>query len=147
MSTVTIQRFHTDLRCGACVDSIRPLFDARPDIVRWHADVSTPEKRLDVEGPISADDVAKLLAQKGYRVLDDDKPVSPTSSKPGLSRYWPLLLILFYLLGITGLIEWVNGRFEPMRAMAHFMAGFFLVFSFFKGSSWIRVGNFWSLNA
>ena len=136
MSTVTIQRFHTNLRCGACVDSIRPLFNARPDIVRWFADVSTPEKRLDVEGTISPEEVAALLAQKGYLVLDDDTPVSPSpasqSSVPGLSRYWPLLLILFDLLGITGLIEWGNGRFEPMRAMAHFMAGFFLVFSFFK---------------
>ena len=136
MSTVTIQRFRTNLRCGACVDSIRPLFEGRPDVVRWHADVSTPEKWFEVEGTISADQVAALLAQKGYRVLDDVKPISPSPasqpSAPGLSRYWPLLLILFYLLSITALIEIVNGHFEPMRAMAHFMAGFFLVFSFFK---------------
>jgi hypothetical protein len=135
MSTVTIQRFRTNLRCEACVESIRPLFDAHPKILQWHADVSTPEKRLDVEGAISAKEVSDLLAQKGYKVLDADMPTSPKATdapKPGLSRYWPLLLILFYLLGLTFLIEFVNGSFNTMRAMVHFMAGFFLIFSFFK---------------
>ena len=40
--------------------------------------------------------------------------------------------MLFYLVGLTAAVEVASGRFDPMRAMAHFMAGFFLVFSFFK---------------
>ncbi len=37
-----------------------------------------------------------------------------------------------YLLGAVGLAEVAAGQIDPMRAMRHFMAGFFLVFSFFK---------------
>lgn len=136
MNTTTL-RFPTNLRCAACVDAIRPLLDRNPKVVRWSADVSTPEKWLDVEGAISAGEMSALLAEKGYRIVRENPPTTPipaveSAVPPRLSRYWPLLLILFYLLGLTGLIEWVTGRFDGMRAMAHFMAGFFLTFSFFK---------------
>ena len=48
------------------------------------------------------------------------------------TSYFPLVVILFYLLAAVGLAELARDEFEPMRAMRHFMAGFFLVFSFFK---------------
>jgi len=48
------------------------------------------------------------------------------------AEYVPIVLILLYLLGIVAAIEWVHGTFHWERAMRHFMAGFFLVFSFFK---------------
>lgn len=140
MSTETIQRFRTNLRCKACVESIRPLLDSHPGVSRWQADVSTQEKRLEVEGPISQNEVADLLKQKGYQILGTEPAHTPTETAPasevnpppGLSRYWPLLLILFYLLGLTAIYEWANGPWNSMRAMSHFMAGFFIVFSFFK---------------
>ncbi len=37
-----------------------------------------------------------------------------------------------YITGITLLVQYVNGTFNWMQWMNHFMAGFFLVFSFFK---------------
>src|SRR5262249_5779920 len=40
--------------------------------------------------------------------------------------------ILLYLLAVVGVIEWSHGGFVWERAMTHFMAGFFLAFSFFK---------------
>src|SRR5262249_18678891 len=43
-----------------------------------------------------------------------------------------LALILAYLLGIVALRQWSAGRLDWMQAMSEFMAGFFLVFSFFK---------------
>lgn len=49
-----------------------------------------------------------------------------------LKTYKPILLIGGYILGSTLLIEGVNGGFMPERWMQNFMAGFFLVFSFFK---------------
>ncbi len=49
-----------------------------------------------------------------------------------LMAYKPLLLILAFIVGVTGLVELREGEFVWMRAMNHFMAGFFLVFSFFK---------------
>lgn len=136
MSTVRVK---TDLRCGACVRSIGPLLDAEPGVERWDADVSTPDKVLTVEGNgVTAGRVGVVLGMKGYRVLGElphEAPARPATSpevdQPKAS-YYPLVLILLYLLGAVGLAEAASGGFDGMRAMGRFMAGFFLVFSFFK---------------
>jgi copper chaperone CopZ len=49
-----------------------------------------------------------------------------------VKTYKPILLVFAYILGGTLLIEGAAGGFLLMRWMAHFMAAFFLVFSFFK---------------
>ncbi len=129
---MAVLKLKTDLRCEACVESIRPLFDAAPGVDRWSADVASPDKVLTVEGEgVSADFVNRLLGQKGYRVLAELAQATPASAE-AKSSYFPLVVILFYLLAAVGLAEWATGAFDPMRAMRHFMAGFFLVFSFFK---------------
>ena len=132
---MAVRSYRTNLRCAACVESIRPLFDADPGVVAWDADMASPDKRLTIDGDISPEAVNALLEQKGYRVLDEVSIASnPPATLPatGLKRYWPLLLILIYLLIVTAVVEWLNRPFNADRAMAHFMAGFFLVFSFFK---------------
>ena len=129
---MTQLKLKTDLRCGACVESIRPLFDAEAGVARWSADVSSPDKLLTVEGDgLTVATVDRLLRLKGYRVVGELPTAVPTSTEPK-SSYFPLLLILLYLIGAVGLAEAALGAFDGMRAMRHFMAGFFLVFSFFK---------------
>lgn len=63
-------------------------------------------------------------------------PITPATvavpSDSWVKTYLPVLLIFGYLLGVTLFIQWSHGRFMLMHWMQHFMAGFFLVFSFFK---------------
>lgn len=54
------------------------------------------------------------------------------ATRSWFSTYKPVLLIFCYLLGITLLLEWTAPYADLQRAMRHFMAGFFLTFSFFK---------------
>ena len=52
-----------------------------------------------------------------------------------LSIYSPLLLIVGYILGASLLVQWGHGGVSGIsveETMRYFMAGFFLVFSFFK---------------
>ena len=49
-----------------------------------------------------------------------------------IETYKPILLIFFYLLGTTLLIQFQSGSFDLMNWMHYFMGGFFLIFSFFK---------------
>jgi copper chaperone CopZ len=140
MATLQVK---TNLRCGACVNAIRPAFDAEPGVTRWAADVTTPEKLLTVEGDgITVPRIRELLQSKGYQVVSEpvvadgpllslNVPLPKSVSEPKTS-YFPLLLILLYLLGGCALFEVAAGSFDAPRAMRHFMAGFFLVFSFFK---------------
>lgn len=131
---MTTLRVKTDLRCGACVAKVRPALDAAPDVTRWDADVTTPDKVLTLEGNgLTAERVGALLGPAGYRVLGEVQPAAPAAApaeKP--TSYYPLLLVLLYLLAGVAAIELAAGQFSAMRAMNFFMAGFFLVFSFFK---------------
>lgn len=125
-------KLSTNLRCDACVRSIQPLFDTEPGLRRWSVDLDSPDKPITVEGDaISAGRVGTLLNKKGYTVIGAVTEATPTSTELATS-YFPLILILSYLVGGVLLLEFAAGVFEPMRAMSRFMAGFFLVFSFFK---------------
>jgi copper chaperone CopZ len=55
-----------------------------------------------------------------------------TEKKSWLETYKPILLVFGYILAVTLSIEMISGSFLWMRWMQYFMAGFFLVFSFFK---------------
>lgn len=59
-------------------------------------------------------------------------PEDMTSEMSWGVTYRPILLIFGYILGGTLLVEATAGAFVWMRWMGHFMAAFFLVFSFFK---------------
>lgn len=130
---MSILKLKTNLRCGACLAAIKPLLDDEPGVERWSADLGSPDKVLTVEGEgVSSARVDELLKRKGYRVLPEAAAAPPAASEEPASSYYPLALILAYLLVAVGLPEWAAGAFDAMRAMRHFMAGFFLVFSFFK---------------
>ena len=53
-------------------------------------------------------------------------------TKSYLNLYFPLVLILAYLLGTVLLFEFHQPAYSVLRMMNHFMGGFFLIFSFFK---------------
>lgn len=53
-------------------------------------------------------------------------------TKSWFETYKPILLIFFYISLVTVLVQLNNHHFDTMQWMQHFMAGFFLVFSFFK---------------
>ena len=52
--------------------------------------------------------------------------------KTWLQTYKPILLIFFFITATTSITAWQSGGHFFMNFCMHFMAGFFLVFSFFK---------------
>ena len=63
----------------------------------------------------------------------NDKTSNNLSGKlPFFVTYKPLILVFAYILLVTLAVEYNADHFELHRFMPNFMAGFFLVFSFFK---------------
>jgi hypothetical protein len=131
--------FQTDLRCGACVEAIRPSLDQHPEVVSWSVDLAAKSKPITVVGSISKESLQKILQAEGYKLLEEvvstvlpaqEWKVEPPAFR--LARYWPLLLVLIYLLTTVFALEIAQSSLSLMRAMNHFMGGFFIVFSFFK---------------
>jgi len=138
-----VRKYKTNLKCGSCVAARAPRHDDEPSIRKWSVDLDDPRKTLTVEGEAVSDDVvAALVAASGYQVLGQAE-ASPSLPRPrSLSEpepesfqwktYYPLLLVGVFLSGFVGYLEWLAGSFVGMRAMQHFMGGFFVVFAFFK---------------
>jgi len=49
-----------------------------------------------------------------------------------IQTYKPLILIVAFIAGVTLLAQYPFAEFSAMLWMRHFMAGFFIVFAFFK---------------
>ncbi|HWY34159.1 MAG TPA: MauE/DoxX family redox-associated membrane protein, partial [Nitrosopumilaceae archaeon] len=64
--------------------------------------------------------------------VNEPNEIQLSEGKSWIVSYWPVLSVFIYISGITFVLEWMQGSFVGMRWMQHFMAGFFLVFSFFK---------------
>jgi copper chaperone CopZ len=139
-ATVTIGGLH----CGACVKRIQNAL--APLAASVNVTLEPPSARV-IDATVSADEI--ILAITGAGKYTVERPRAPRASVTDaaaptaisntplstswLTTYRPLLLILAYLLVVTALIQAGEPRgFNTDTWMRHFMAGFFLVFSFFK---------------
>jgi len=140
---MTVQKYRTNLNCGNCVAAVKPHLDNDPTIRRWSVDTADPNKVLTVEGDnVSREHIERDMASAGFKVLGKIEESAPDAhavpaapiveEKSFLATYRPLLLVFAYLIGLVALVEFTAGRFEWMQAMANFMGGFFIAFSFFK---------------
>lgn len=127
----------TGLRCGACADSLTRGLRGVGGVVSAEADAAGGWARVELDRDVADGQlaVAAELAggyQLGERI--DDEPVvetDATADEPGESLY-PLALIVGFILGVTLLVAARGGDWSAATLGRHFMAGFFLVFGFFK---------------
>jgi copper chaperone CopZ len=134
--TKTLQ-LKTNLNCKACVAAVKPHLDGEPSISHWEVDTTRPEKQLTVTGEaVSIEAVQAAVEKAGFNVFGEIAAARPIASSSDTASaavtYYPLLLLVGFLLGIVGLVELASGGFVADRAMRVFMGGFFLAFSFFK---------------
>jgi copper chaperone CopZ len=142
------------LHCGACVGRVTKALAPLAESVN----VTLAPMQAVITHPSA--DFAQLqaaVAAAGQYTLQENKPASPSSinaiatnpvaieaPKDWLSTYYPLLLIAVYLLVASVGVQWGQHALHPTATnvgiqaitahdtMRYFMAGFFIVFSFFK---------------
>ena len=140
----------TGLHCAACIGrvtkSLEPLASTvtvslNPmQVVLTDATVGFDALRTAVESAGKYDLVPNQAlntpVSQPIRAQQAPGKIAFETAKPSwLVTYSPLLLILAYILGASLLVQIGMGGLASMRAMdtmRYFMAGFFLVFSFFK---------------
>ena len=139
------------LHCGACVGRVTRALAPLAQKV----DVTLDPMQVTLTNP--TDDISALqaaVAQAGSYVLMPNRPVAletlaqaatnsiaskslagTAESSSWFATYRPLLLIVAYILGASVLVQTGLGTavdISAMQTMRYFMAGFFIVFSFFK---------------
>ena len=131
MKTHTIYSI-SGLTCNNCVAKVQATLSPFADSVE--VTLKPPQVKLagQKENVASLNNVLKNVGNyvigkevKETAALNDTAPAT-------LSSYKPLILVFAYILLVTLAVEFVNGSFVLHRFMPNFMAGFFLLFSFFK---------------
>jgi len=127
------------MTCGGCVNRVKSTLADFAESVE--VTLEPPQATLT---NLQADlgELNAALSQVGnYKLTHiDTAPESPLhkasdhtpEQQSWFATYKPLLLVFAYILLVTLAVEIVNGEFVLHRWMPNFMAGFFLVFSFFK---------------
>ena len=130
----------TGMTCTGCQAKVQNLLSKVPGVKNVIIDLPKGEASIEMDKHISANELKEALKDyPKYQLSETNHQPHAAASvvqdderKSWLQTYKPILLIFGYITGITLLAEWVQGDFVWMRWMNHFMAGFFIIFSFFK---------------
>ena len=127
------------MTCSGCQAKVQGLLSKVKGVKNVAIDLSKGEAIIDMDKHIPTSQFQSALIDYPIYQLSENGhhghhavTINSEESKSWLETYKPILLIFGYIFGTTVLIEAVNGTFSGIRWMEHFMAGFFLVFSFFK---------------
>ncbi len=125
------------MHCGSCVDKVKKALESNYQVDVATVDVATHSAQLEVHMPLSNSKLNTLLSAAGTYSLVQQKETIASADNEALEKgffntYKPLLLIVTFLLGISILVQFPLQDFNLMLLMRHFMAGFFIVFAFFK---------------
>lgn len=107
------------------------------DVTEAHVQLTAPQATITMQRHIPLTNLQNALSKAGaYTITEADGGMhhmeateEPTS---WLVTYKPILMIGAYITGLTLLVEAASGSFNGEIWMRHFMAAFFLLFSFFK---------------
>ena len=129
----------TGMTCGGCQAKVQNLLSKVKGVENVMIDLGKGQAAINMDKHISTSELAEALKDyPKYQISESnnyhDKSADSTygETKSWIGTYKPILLIFGYIIAVTVLIEVVSGIFIWHRWMGNFMAGFFLVFSFFK---------------
>ena len=132
----------TGLTCNNCVAKVKTALTPFADTVE--VTLKPPQIRLtgQKESIETLNTVLKNIGnyQIGAEILPENDAENSAENnvdendvnKPFFVTYKPLILVFAYILLVSMAVEFVSDGFVLHRFMSNFMAGFFLVFSFFK---------------
>ena len=117
------------MTCGSCMATVKAALEKHPLVESAVVQLEAPQARLSLKGKVTVDELQKNL--NGYTITSNIS--SQIDSLPSDAySYRPLVLIIAFILGVSILVQYPFHTFNVSLWMRHFMAGFFIVFSFFK---------------
>lgn len=124
----------TGITCSNCESKIKSALLTTPFITGVDISKENNTATITMEKHIAIADLQTAIKKAGdkYRIEAKDHNEAEMQATSWFETYKPVLLIFTYITGVTLLLQAGNNNFGWMQWMRHFMAAFFLVFSFFK---------------
>lgn len=121
----------TGMTCSSCEAKVKSALLTIENVTNVIVSKDTETTTITMDKHIALSDLQKVLENK-YQISATNHNEIAEQTKSWFETYKPILLIFFYIVLVTTLVQTQNTKFDFMEAMRHFMSGFFLIFSFFK---------------
>lgn len=129
----------TGMTCEGCKAKVSYLLSNIDGVNEVTIDLRKGQADVSMNKHIATSALQAALKEYPKYQLSEAAPAHTTAplavqeeSRTWFSTYKPILLIFGYITVITLIVSFKGNEFNGMLAMRVFMAGFFLVFSFFK---------------
>jgi len=124
----------TGMTCGNCEAKVKSSLMMVENVTGVEVSKTDNSATITMDRHIAISDFQKALGgpESKYQISAIHHNETAEQTKGWLQTYKPILLIFFYITAVSLLVQLGNDSFDFMQWMRHFMAGFFLVFSFFK---------------
>jgi copper chaperone len=60
-------KFKTNIKCGGCIQTVRPFLEGLKEIKNWQVDLASPDRILSVDGDVTPEKVIQAIQAAGYR--------------------------------------------------------------------------------
>ncbi|MFT7237796.1 MAG: copper chaperone CopZ [Cyclobacteriaceae bacterium] len=134
------------MTCDGCVSSVKNILETTSGIEEAKVQLAYPQAIINSEEAIDLAEINQLLRKKGNYTISKKPTRQDLPPMPGIKRkktdtmlpeisfntYKPLIIIVAFIAGVSLLVQYPFQTINSNLWMRHFMAGFFLVFSFFK---------------
>lgn len=133
----------TGMTCGSCVSKVQQAFNNFDDILTSEVQLEYPQATISSTKNLDLIIINKTLSSIGDYKISNEQIQQKTVPLPKIKKaidlserniytYKPLILIVAFISGVSLLGQYPFSNFSGMLWMRHFMAGFFIVFAFFK---------------
>jgi len=122
------------MTCGGCVAQVKQLIESVSGVTEAKVQLENPQAEINSINGLDLVELQQVLGKYQISSIQNEviKPVTELLPKKSIDTYKPLILIVAFITGVTLLAQYPFTEFSAMLWMRHFMAGFFIVFAFFK---------------
>ncbi len=122
------------MTCGNCEAKVKSSLMVVDNVIGVEVSKNDNTATITMDKHVALSDFQKALggSDSKYQIVPIHHNETAEQTKGWLKTYKPILLIFFYITIVSLLAQLGNDNFYWMEWMRHFMAGFFLIFSFFK---------------
>ncbi len=130
------------MHCQSCVTKITAAIEELNAVESANVTLSPPKATVRLRDDIDDDRLKSAVEEAGdyhLKPASNEENATQATKAPGETAtdeskesLYPLLLIVGFIAGVTILIAMRNQTYAVRPMMSHFMAGFFIVFGFFK---------------
>lgn len=128
------------MTCKGCVAKVKSELLKLGDVINAEVQLEAPQATITMQHHIPTEALQTAIGKAGQYSIAEAQgghhasmmEMQTGALEASSDSYYPIYLIFGYVAVVAALAQWGSDGFNGWKWMQYFMAGFFLVFSFFK---------------